>query len=660
MRLRNTLVLLGVAAALVLFVFLFEARSPSTDEMLTAERLAFPDLKESKDRADAVEVARGDAKTVFVKRDVGTSDERWHITQPIDYPADSSRMIGLLGALERAEKSRVEGDERSISIVPTTNLTQYGLDQDSAARVRVAAGDEVLVDAFVGCKIAGGERVYVRPAERDEVYVVGGDVRENALRPLNEFRDKRLLDLRAGQVTQCAVFENEKQVYELARERDGPWRMASPVADRADETLADGIAEKMGSLWADVFYKDFEADDPEMPEKLSGLGLRPARRSVKVTLDVGGRIRQHEVLFGKKLKKKEGAETSWNVYATVVGTRTVVHLPDDVIQKIDVKADDLRSHKVFDFDTAEARALTVDGPAGPLRIEKTGDEWKVTKPEEHEADPRRVEELLDGLAGLRVRRFLPFDTAQPDLIRVEVLLAAGEDEDEDEPEKRRSEVVFFENRKAASVIARRGEAGAVFEVPGAVVEKLVGLPYRFWDRTMLTFDHLDIRKITVTCGERTETAVGELVKDDDGKERIAWRLAGGGEVDTGVADSIKWDFSDLEAEELLGPVDDAKLGDYGLDAPAMRVEIAVKAAERDGGDERTCGLRVGSPAEAGTGAAAGIKRFYAKFEDEPMLFLLREAVVKNIRKGLTRAREADEAGPRATPQPDAVEDGATE
>jgi hypothetical protein len=658
MRLRNTLVLLVVAAALVVFVFVFEARSPSTDEMLEAERLAFPDFEENKDRADAIELARGDAKTVFVKRDVGTSNERWHMTQPIDYRADSSRIVGLLGALERAEKSRVEGDERSISIVPTANLTQYGLDQDSAARIRVAAGDEVLVDAFVGCKIAGGDRVYVRPAGLDEVYVVGGDVRENALRPINEFRDKRLLDLRAGQVTRCVVFEDEKPVYELARERDGPWRMVSPVTDRADETLADGIADKMGSLWADVFHTDFVADDPEMPKKLSELGLRPARRSVKVTLDVGGNIRQHEVLFGKKLKKKEGAETSWNVYATVVGTRTVVHLPDDVIGKIDVKVDDLRSRKVFDFDAGEARTLTVDRPAGPLRIEKTGDEWMLAKPEEHEADPKRVEELLDELAGLRIREFLPFDTAQPGLIRVEVGLAAGEDESEDEPQKRRSEVVFFENRKAGSVIARRGEAGAVFEIPGAVVEKLVDLPYRFWDRTMLTFNHLDIRKITVASGERTETAVGELVKDEDGKERISWQLAGGGEVDTDVADRIKWDFSGLEAEELLGPVDDAKLGDYGLDAPATRVELAVKATERDGGGERTCGLRVGSPGEAGT--TPGVRRFYAKFDDDPMLFLLREAVVKNVRKGLAKAREADEAEPRGAPQPDAVENGAAE
>ncbi len=101
MRLRNTLILLGVTLALAGLVVI-EARTPDTDERLAAEKLAFPGFKEESDRADAIETVRAGAKTVFVKRDAGTKDERWHITHPLDCRADNSRIISLLGALERA------------------------------------------------------------------------------------------------------------------------------------------------------------------------------------------------------------------------------------------------------------------------------------------------------------------------------------------------------------------------------------------------------------------------------------------------------------------------------------------------------------------------------------------------------------------------------
>lgn len=649
MRPRNTLILLGTAAVLVLFIVIFEAATPSTDELLESAKLAFPDFRKDRNRADAIEIIRGGAKTVFVKRDVGTSEEHWYLTQPIECRADNSRIVGLLGALERAEKFEVGEGRRSIPVAPTTNLANYGLDQDSAIRLRIAAGEEALIDAFIGAKTAGTERVYVMPAERgreSEVYVVAETVRETVTHRLDEYRDKRLLDLHAGVVTQLTVFENGKPVYELAREKEGPWRMITPVADRADQVIAGEIAEEMGSLWADVFHQDFEVNDPEMPKKLAELELKPARRSVKLTLDVDGDIRQHEVLLGRKLRKKTGPETSWNVYAMVAGSRTVVHLPDDVIETIDVKIDSLRDHRVFTFEAADAERLFIDRPFGPIHLEKTGDgDWKLTRPERHEADSRGVKELLDELAALRVAKFLPSDTKLEDPIRVEVGLAAEDDEGEGG-----SEVVFFGGAEAGPARARRGpvgrSGGAVFEIPGAVLEKLGAVKYRFWDRTVLKFEHDDIRRITLTCGERTETAVAQAVGredvgDEDAKERREWKLAGGGEVDVGAADKIKWDLSDLEAEELLGPTEDASLGAYGLDAPALRVEITLEAGE--GEDEETHVLRVGSLAKPRAGAAGtGIRKLYAKFEDDPMVFLLREAVVKRFRKGLARAEKADE------------------
>ena len=104
MQLRNALILLGVAAGLVLFIALFERTAPSTDELREREKLAFPGFKADKDRADVIEIAKGSEKVVLVKRDPGGPEERWQITQPMDYGSESR---GDRRAIEQGHATRV-------------------------------------------------------------------------------------------------------------------------------------------------------------------------------------------------------------------------------------------------------------------------------------------------------------------------------------------------------------------------------------------------------------------------------------------------------------------------------------------------------------------------------------------------------------------------
>jgi hypothetical protein len=632
MRLRNALILLGVAAALVLFIFLFEQHSPSTEDRLARERLAFPGFGERKGSADAIEIERGSERIVIVRRDAGRPGERWQITKPLDYRAATSSVVSFFGAFERAEKAKIERDRREIPLEPASDLSQYGLDQDSAVRVRVSAGDDKLLDCLVGQKTATGDRVYVTTAERRAVYALDVAVREEALKRVDDFRDKRLVDLTRGEATYLALHEGGETVAELSRERKGPWRVVSPVADRANQERVDGVVEGMGSLWAEKFAADFAPGDPEMPRRLRDYELRPPRRRVVLTLEVEDEPRRIEVLFGKRIAKTVSGERAWDVAATVAGSRAVVYLPEEAVDLLKVEADDLRDPNVARFEVPDVRTVRIDRPWGRLELARREEGWELASPEARRAEPDAVLDLLEALKDLRVTEFLPGDLPLRDpVVRVELAFGAEEPAADgggaggEEVKPQSPEIVFFEagEREPASVRARRGPGGAVFLVSSGILDDIGSPPHRFWRKKVLEFDDRKLEALTLRADGRTEAAV---------REAGDWKALGEAEVDRVAADNVKWDLADLEAEEFVGKASAEDLSRFGLALPAIRAE-AVVGPGVEGGGEGVHVLLVGKQAPAAEGEAT---RHYAMLEETGEVFLVGGSVVENLRKGLFR------------------------
>jgi len=637
MKLRNTLILLAVAAGLILFIAIFERGKKSREELLELEKHAFPLLKDRARDATAVEIVRGPEKLVFVKRDGGTDDEHWQLTQPIDYRADRMRIEGFIGAFEDAEKAVIDAEgSREIPLAPGDPVTEYKLDKESAVRVTVYAGKEKLLDALVGGLTAAKDNVYVARASREAVYVVGDIVSDEARRVVDEFRDKRLLTLKSrGQVTGLTLLEEGKPRAVLSRKKGGPWHLTSPVADRAAQDKAREIVDKMDSLWADVFVADFGPDDPRMAERMAGYGLVPAKKSVKITLERAGQVSTHEVLFGKRIKKREtGSSPSWDVYAMVAGSRTVTLIPAGSLDPLEVSIDDLRDHDVLDFETSDAVAVTLDRPAGELKLAKRGDDWRMLAPEARAADGTRVRELLDALRDLKVEKFLPTGTELSQPLRVEIAceieadVASASGGEGAEP-KRVTHLVFLEAGAGSTVRARRGEEGAVFEVKRSILEKLAAPALHFRDRRILEFDTKEIARLAVTVDGRTDAATRVGGK---------WKLDGDGEVDALRADRIKWDISELEAEEFVGVATDAELAKYGLAPAEVRVQVTLEP-EEEGKAGRTHVLLVGRAVDPK--AKDDEKEFYARLSDDKLVFILDANALKDVRLGLVK-KSADE------------------
>lgn len=642
MQPRNALILLGIAIALGIFIFAFERGTRTTEEWEERKRLVFPDFKERKDRTDYVEIIRGDDRLVIVKKDPGGPDEHWQITQPVDYPADGSRIMGLFAAIERAERCEFGPDRWRIDLTPASDLAEYGLDKDKAVRLRISAGKETLVDVLIGARTADEDHVYIAPVTRECAYVVDADVRENATRKVEEFRDKRLVNLKVGEITHLVLHEKGKLLAELGREKDGPWNVISPVSDRADKDKVQEITDKLGSLWVDRFEEDIALGDPDLAEKLEKYGLRPPERSATVTLEVGDKPRQHEILFGKKIKKVEGSRTNWDVYTMLAGTGTVVLVPQDVLSKLDVELDDLRDHRAARFEVSDVKTLKIERPDLALAFRKEEDGWKMVEPSARKAESSAVRDLLDDLADLRVHKFLPADTALVSPIKVTIGFEEPEkpkeeeeketEEEEEEKKPQEPEIVFFEPGDGKQIKARRGEKGAVFEVPSEILKRLAAKEVRFRDRKILDFSAGDVRRLAL---------VKEGRKVEARREDNEWKYEGEGEFDTSNADNIRWDLSDLKAEELADSVeDDSKLAEYGLAEPYISVEVEVAPDEEKEGEEPAVHvLLIGKEAELEE--EEGISR-YAVLKGRRLVFVLEKGDLERFEKGLLEEEEEEE------------------
>jgi hypothetical protein len=650
MKLRNTLILLAVAAGLVLFIAVFEQGKKSRGEIIELEKFAFPKLNERTKDATAIEIVRGPEKLVLVKRDIGTVDEHWQITQPIDYRADRSRVEGFLGAFERAEKTVVDAEgSRQITLSPGDPVAEYKLDKETAVQVMIYADKEKLLDAIVGGLTATKDNVYVAQASREAVYVVGDLISDEARRYVDEFRDKHLLALKSkGMVAGITLLEDDKPKAVLAREKGKPWHLTAPLADRASQGRASAIIDRMDSLYADVFVVDFAADDPRMAQRMADYGLIPAKKSVKFVLERSGQVSTHEVLFGNLIKKHEtGSEATWDVYAMIAGSRTVTLVPAGNLDPLAVSVDDLRDRNVLDFRASAAVAVKLDRPTGELRFEKKAQTWEILGADKLAADQTRVREFIEALVDLKVEKFLPPDTELKTPIRVEVACEAKDSnapsfggasgEKDTEPRKRVTHLLLIEVGGGDNVRARRGDRGTVFEVKRSILEKLTASALHFRTRRVLEFDEKKIATLAVTVGGKTDAVTRE-----EGK----WKLDGDGELDPIRTDTIKWDMSKLDAEEFVGNATDAELRKYGLAPPEVRVEVTLKP-DRDPDEEgkagRTYVLLIGKVVDPK--ATEDAKRYYARLSDNKLVFLLSANALKDVRMGLVKQLPDDKPAP---------------
>lgn len=261
MQPRTTALLALVACLLGAFVYFYEIAGEADREagLESAKRL-FPGV-DSGD-IDALELTTTDGRAARFER----RDGRWQIVSPIEGAGDGVALDAIAGALSQLVRAG------SVKTAPG-DLAQFGLgDAAQVVRFEVEGSGHAL---RVGKATPVGANVYVSAEPTDVAYVES--FRLNAWkRSLDELRERRIVDLEAGDVERLAVsWPEEGGVFELVlvRGAENVWQIEKPMAARADQEMVGTLLSNLAYLQASGFVDE---RTPEVDAALleTAIGLR--------------------------------------------------------------------------------------------------------------------------------------------------------------------------------------------------------------------------------------------------------------------------------------------------------------------------------------------------------------------------------------------------
>lgn len=320
----------------------------------------------------------------------------WRITAPVEAPADRAAADALLdAALGLRRRQRVAE--------PDAGLSAYGL---SPPRLRLVlelgggatrtleAGDENPFDGSLFVRADGGPVLAVGPGARFSLEKGLFDLREKQLLPVEE---KDLAGLEVA---------GPGHAFALSRQ-GGEWRLAAPIAERADEASVGQLLSTLRGLRAARF------DDAPGPGARYGLD----RPRWKVTVrGPGGAARVLELGSppgAAALPRKPAQRPGGELWARVSGSRSLAAVPEGEAAGLELDLWALRDKSLLRF--AEDRVAAVRVERGGEAIEArrgaaaadggAPGEWKLLFPRAGPAAAWKVNGLLYALAGLKAARF---------------------------------------------------------------------------------------------------------------------------------------------------------------------------------------------------------------------------------------------------------------
>ncbi len=278
--------------------------------------------------------------------------------------------------------------------------------------------------------------------------------------------------------------------FEFQKGSDG-WRITQPVNTGADEST-------ISTLLSGLVNAKKERSFAISPEERGNFGLDQRALQLELKTVPGEKT---NVQFG------EAASIGSNVYVSLGDS--MVHLVASSVKNNASKSlFEWRDKKVLHFDKNEVRELHIRGASAPIELIKEGDDWKIQKPFETDADKSVVNGVLDKLKYGKIKAVASeSDTDFKKYIKNKTLnieLIVGAD-------KAKKELVFSElnNNVAYGKDASRPH---IFQVDSIFMKPLLKTLFDFRDKSLVHFEQNQSTRIqSVFKGIKVE-----LEKDTSG------------------------------------------------------------------------------------------------------------------------------------------------
>ena len=486
MNWRTTVVLGVIAIAIGAYIKFYEVKQPTTQE---AQRRAQNVVNFSKDKITGITIQNGDDKI-----DLRKSGEKWRLEAPIKDLADASVVNGLLSDLEAWQKDatvsakEIEADKNK--------LTEFGL---TKAKLRLKlTGEGAPPDILFGKDAAFEGKMYVRLENSKDTYVADQSVKKAIEKKPDDFRDKKLTDLTASQVSRMVL---KTPAGELEMQKKGDhWDIVKPLSARADD-------QKVGDLIAQITtarIEQFVADDRG---DLHPYGLAEPRGIVTL---FGDNDKTGQTLQIGAVPEKQKDQ----VYVRFSARSFVYTLPKKTEEILNTKPNDLRDRHLVRFDEKILDRINIE-PSGKAKIvlARKGEDWNIGSRNNTPANASEVQRLLDALKNEQVTRFvedvasnLPKYGLDKPQLQITLSSFASENTAETKAGEQPFATISFGRVEGNEVFARVGDEPFVVAVRKTFLDNVFTDPVQWQQLAIFNFKPEQIHRLTVTTDQERALA----------------------------------------------------------------------------------------------------------------------------------------------------------
>ncbi len=556
MNWRATLILILIAAALYAFFDLYENKQPSTRE---AAENATHVLTQNRDQIDGLVITNHD-----VKIDLRREGSQWSMKVPLADRADKTLVDEVMTDLDTMRKD--ETIPASEVVGNQAKLQDYGLQSPKVQLAIQVHGAAQATELLFGNDTAIEGKTYLQLGSTGDVLVVGDELKKVLEKDVNAWRDHRLTDVAATDVTKMTIKNGAGEI-ELQRTSDH-WKIAKPLDARANDQKVNDLVAQVTNLT----IQSFVADD-----KANGAAYGLADPRGVITLYTANDPKGSELLVGTSPvtppeppkasaagSPAPEAKAPDSVYARLPARQSIYTVPKAIEEVLAVKPNDLRDRSLVRLnpDMVDRIKITPDQGA-PFTVGRKDKVWSVVAPAStqtvDDAEPAR---LMQQLSGAQVTDFVAdsaADLAKYGLdhptLQVTFSSFASENTAESNAGDKPIATVSFGKTDGQNVFARVEEEPFVMSVPKTVLDDIPANVLAWQPLNIFTVDPEKVGVLDEKAKDRPELALARAEKGD-------WTLTKGtGAVDQAKVQSVVNTLARLHAVRWVGEIKPQ----YGLD-----------------------------------------------------------------------------------------------
>ena len=343
------IVLALVFAVLATFVYFYEIAGE--EERKEEAELEESLLRLKEDDIRFREISRAGFPVIKLER-VG---ERWFLEEPVQTPADQTTVSSLLSNLTTAKRARTFSnvDDR---------LEEYGL-TEPGVQIQVRTADQVRTLLFGGKDFTGNE-LYVKLAEKPEVFVTAALILTSAQKEVIEWRDKSIVSFEQDQVVELRIVRGAEELT-MAKKEDR-WWLEGPINEPADGDTIRGLLSTLENGTAQVFVT-------ERADELAQYGLDEP--TVAVQLRTKG--------DDDWIRLEVGAQEEENFFARSSQGSAVFMVEKKVPQDLFQELWEFRAKEVVDVEQDNIATVAVHRDESEIAARREDYKWTIESPEEH-------------------------------------------------------------------------------------------------------------------------------------------------------------------------------------------------------------------------------------------------------------------------------------